>query len=170
MMQALSYKDITIKAKVSNFQKIEIKLKELDATLLGTDHQTDYYFNTDNGKLKYRNGTIEKLITHYDRIFVDGVEKTIVYRYDLNPTEAEIKELYKSGLIGVTRKSRKIFYLDHIKIHLDKLENGDQFIEIEAIDRDDKWTFDHLKKQCSDIQFKLGISDRDLIPTGYLTR
>ncbi len=168
-MQPLNYKDITVKAKTRNFESIELKLKELNATFLGTDFQTDYYFKTKKGKLKYRDCTIEKLITHYERIFEQGAERTIVYRYDLNPSEEQVGELYNSGLIGVIKKSRKIFYLEHIKIHLDELENGDQFIEIEAIDRDEKWTYDDLKKQCSNLRLKLEISDSDLIPTGYLT-
>lgn len=168
-MKPLNYKDITIKAKVNDLQVIEKRLVALDAFLIGTDHQIDYYFKTAKGKLKYSSGTIENLITHYERILVEGVEQTIVYRYDLNPSEKELKELFRLEQLGTTRKARSIFLLDHIKIHLDHLESGDQFIEIEAIDRKNKWTFSQLKKQCSDLQFKLGISDNDLIPTGYLT-
>lgn len=167
-MQPLNYQDITLKARVVNAESLESKLIALGATFLGTDSQTDYYFKTDKGKLKYREGTIENLITHYERLIIDGVERTHVYRYDLNPGEEELKKLFEGEQIGVTKKERKIFFIGHIKIHVDKLENNEQFIEIEVIDRENKWTFDHLKKECFDIQLKLGISDSELVPTGYL--
>lgn len=168
MMQPLNYQDITLKAKVADAKKLEDKLMAIGASFLGTDRQTDYYFATARGKLKYREGTIENLITHYERLLVDGVERTLVYRYDLHPGEDELKKLFEEKPIGITCKERKIFFLGHIKIHVDKLENNEQFIEIEVIDRENKRTFDHLKKECFDLQIKLGISNSDLIPTGYL--
>ncbi len=169
-MQPLPYKDITVKAKVDNLATIETQLTTLGAFFHGHDYQTDHYFKTHKEKLKYRAGTVEKLITHYERILVNDTEQTIVYRYDLNPTEDEVKKLFATETsIGVTKKERKIFFLEHIKIHLDKLENGEQFIEIEVIDRENKWTIDQLKNQCRDLQVKLQIPDANLIPTGYFS-
>jgi adenylate cyclase class IV len=168
-MQPLHYQDFTLKAKVDDLIRIEQQLIELQATFHGHDYQTDYYFRTAKGKLKYRAGKIEKLITHYERIFSGGLEETIVYRYDLNPTEAEIQKLLATQTqIGIVKKERKIFFIDDIKIHLDTLEDGKHFIEIEAIDREKKWTTDHLKNKCLELQMRLKIPDTDLIPTGYL--
>lgn len=168
-MKPLNYQDITLKARVENEEEVERKLLQLGANFLGTDHQTDYYFKTHRGKLKYRQGTIETLITHYERLRLDGVEKTRVYRYDVNPSPADLKILFRGVRIGITRKQRKIFTLDPIKVHLDCLENGTRFLEIEVIDRENKWSFDHLKNLCFELKEKLGISDNDLLPTGYLT-
>ncbi len=68
LMTALPYKDYTIKAPISNSEIIECVLKNIGALFIGTDHQTDLYFETPVGKLKLRQGTIENLITHYERI------------------------------------------------------------------------------------------------------
>src|SRR5689334_5975370 len=128
------YKDYTIKARISSSDLLGGKLKKLNARFHGTDQQTDTYFETSVGKLKLREGTIENLITHYERTFDDGAEKTQVFRYDVNPSQDEIEKLKSSHRqIGVVKKERKIFFMDHIKVHLDKLPNGDEFIEIEAI-------------------------------------
>ena len=100
-----------------------------------------------------------------------GFEKTIVYRYDLNPTSFQINELKsKFAAIGVVSKERKIFTLGNIKIHLDKLSTGEQFIEIEAIDREEKFSDADLKHQCHEMKLKLGITDSSLIRTGYLEK
>jgi adenylate cyclase, class 2 len=89
-MKPLAYLDYTIKAKLDSTERVEILLKSLHATLVGLDIQTDTYFETSKGKLKLRQGTIENLITHYERIVEDGFERTIVYRYDVNPTDKKL--------------------------------------------------------------------------------
>lgn len=170
-MTPLPYKDFTIKARVSNHEKIEKTLQSLNAEFIGTDFQTDHYFETEKGKLKWREAVIENLITHYERLHDSGIERTVVYRYDLNPSQNQIQELRQNHkLIGVTQKQRKIYQLHNVKIHLDKLPNDEEFIEIEAIDRDNKFSADELRTQCMEVMSKLGILESDLIQTGYLKR
>jgi predicted adenylyl cyclase CyaB len=164
----LNYKDFTIKARLKDLKKTEDILISLNARYVGEDAQTDYYFQTEKGKLKYRKGTIEHLITHYERAEIDGMEKTTVYRYDLNPSEEQIA-LLKAGhkLIGVVSKQRKIYRLNHLKFHLDTLPDGACFLEIEAIDLTDSFTEKELQDQCLRIWNMLGLSARDVIQTGY---
>ncbi|HEU5292508.1 MAG TPA: CYTH domain-containing protein, partial [Cyclobacteriaceae bacterium] len=133
------------------------------------DHQTDTYFQVDHGKLKLRQGTIENLITHYERTFENGAEKTQVFRYDVNPSQEEIEKLKSSHQqIGIVKKERKIYFINHIKIHLDKLPNGEEFIEMEAIDRLNQFSDEELKRQCLDLKDKLGINESEMVQTGYL--
>lgn len=166
-MNALLYKDFTIKAKVENWQEIELLVESLGAQRVGQDLQIDTYFKVDSGRLKLRQGSIENLITHYERIQENGIERTIVYRYDLNPTEEEKKILFKDqAVIGIVKKERLIFLLQPCKIHLDRLGNQD-FLEIEAIDREDKYSTEELKTFCFSLKDKLNIKDEDLLPTGY---
>jgi len=147
---------------------MEERLARLQATYIGLDAQTDYYFETPYGKLKRRQGTIENLITHYERVVVDGVEKTRVYQYDVNPTKEQIYSLERSHRqIGVVRKDRKIYLLNHVKIHLDQLPDGSCFVEVEAIDRSNNFTDRELKEQCLAMKMLLGIADSELVKTGY---
>ena len=168
MTTKLPYQDFTLKAKVSNPEKMEKILRELNASFVGTDFQKDIYFNAAKGKLKWRQGSIENLITHYERIDENGLERTVVYQYDLNPTHEQISKLYNDyKVIGFIEKERKIFYLGNVKIHLDKMKDNQTFIEIEAIDREGNQSTDKLRSQCLRIKEKLGIEDVDLIKTGY---
>jgi adenylate cyclase, class 2 len=169
MYRLADYKDFTLKATLASSMEMEKTLHKLGAKYLGADRQTDTYFNTPKGKLKLRQGTIENLITHYERIVENRVERTKVYRYDLNPSKAEIAKIHNDHeVIGIIEKERKIYFLDHIKIHLDSMKDGKTFIEIEAIDRNGSIPSDELRQQCMDVKEKLQIGDRDLIKTGYL--
>lgn len=148
---------------------MEDKLTLLKSRFLGVDVQTDTYFEVDRGKLKLRQGTIENLITHYERLHEGDAEKTSVYRYDINPTKEEIEKLKQTHLqIGIVKKERKIYFIDHVKVHIDRLPNGEEFIELEAIDRQNQFSNEELKRHCLDVKEKLGIHENDIIKTGYL--
>ena len=170
MTKKIAYKDFTIKAKVADFSSIENALQNLNPTFVGIDRQKDTYFKVPKGKLKLRQGTIENLITKYERVDVEGVEKTTVYQYDLNPTEEQISKIFREHeVIGIIEKERKIYFLGNIKIHLDKTRGDKTFIEIEAIDADDSKSAEELRRQCLGMKEKLGILDSQLTKTGYLS-
>jgi adenylate cyclase class 2 len=165
----LAYKDFTLKARLSDWVQTENLLIQLNARYDGADHQTDTYFKVEKGKLKWRKGNIENLFTHYERILENGLEKTVVYRYDLNPSDEEIKKLFSSyATLAVIEKERKIFFIDNVKIHLDKTKEEEMFVEIEAMDRNDSRSGQQLQQQCLDLKAALKIKDTELIKTGYL--
>ncbi|WP_196885096.1 hypothetical protein [Aureivirga sp. CE67] len=167
-MQKLNYKDFTVKAKISSLSEIEEKLKYLKAEYKGEDFQKDQYFQGDSGKLKLRLGNIENVIAHYQRIKEQDSEKTIVYRYDKNPSKEQIKELFeKHKKLAIIEKRRKIYILKNIKIHLDLLPNEEKYLEIEAMDFQNKFTNEELKRQCHQLLEELEIPKTNLIETGY---
>jgi adenylate cyclase class IV len=73
----------------------------------------------------------------------------------------------QQAVIGVVKKERVIYLLDTCKIHIDHID-GQSFVEIEAIDREGKFSMEELKSVCLALKEKLHISDRDLLATGYL--
>jgi adenylate cyclase, class 2 len=169
IMQQLLYKDFTIKAKCDNLEDVTSRLKALNATFQGIDEQHDTYFKTEPGNLKWRQGTIENLITHYERVKGTGVERTIVYRYDLNPSKEQIDQLYRDHeILGTVRKQRAIYWLENVKIHVDRLKDDRCFIELEAMDKHNAYSEEQLRSQCLSVKEKLNIHDVDLVGTGYL--
>ncbi|HWA34472.1 MAG TPA: CYTH domain-containing protein, partial [Cyclobacteriaceae bacterium] len=126
----LPYKDFTLKARADDLGVFEKILMASGGKFIGTDFQKDTYFKTGRGKLKLRQGNLENLITHYERVEEHGVERTIVYRYDPDPTIEEIQNLvYCHEELGVIEKERKIYYIGHVKIHLDTLPDKRMFVE-----------------------------------------
>ena len=170
MNKKIAYKDFNIKAIVTDRLTIERALVEMHATFVGVDKQKDTYFRVPKGKLKLREGTIENLITHYERVDEKGMERTIVYQYDLKPTAEQISKLHREHIIiGIIEKERKIYFLDNVKIHLDKTVNGKSFVEVEAIDSNDSMSMEQLRLQCLSVKDKLGIKDSELVKSGYLS-
>jgi adenylate cyclase, class 2 len=163
------YKDYTVKAALRDRSALIAKLESLNAEYVGTDRQTDFYFKTSEGKLKYRKGKIENLITHYVREFIDGTERTTVLRYDQDPTQEEIDLLFRDyEHIAAIEKERTVYLLSNIRIHLDQMNNGEQYVEIEAIDRSNVFSDVELAGQCMDLVNWLGIERTSIIKTGYL--
>ena len=164
----LSYQDVTLKARISDLKPVEEKLQTLAARWVGVDHQVDRYYQVPRGKLKWRKGTIENLITHYERLVIAGVEQTLVYRYEVNPDAQAIATLQQTYQeMGIVEKERSIYWIDQVKIHIDKVSSGELFLEIEAIDRSNTLPIEVLLHQCRQVQHQLGIPDADLIKTGY---
>ncbi|WP_421871646.1 CYTH domain-containing protein [Marinoscillum sp.] len=163
----MTYKDITLKARIDNPRELQRLLQDL-AEYKGLDHQVDTYFETTEGKLKWRQGTIENAIMHYERHQENGVERTTVYRYDQNPTRQAIDELKATQkAIGQIKKRRHIYFQNHLKIHLDQLPTGEHFLEIEAIDQSGMLSDELLLKECLNLKEQLRINDAQLIATGY---
>ncbi len=169
-MERLPYKDFTLKSQVEDLARLEEILIKSGSKFIGSDKQKDTYFETDRGKLKLRQGTLENLITHYERIEEDGIERTLVFRYDLNPTADAIQILFSDHkVIGVIEKERKIFYVGDVKVHLDTLPDKRMFVELEAIDRTDLVDAAVLRDKCGAVKEMLGIKDQHLVKTGYFT-
>jgi adenylate cyclase, class 2 len=162
------YRDCTIKIRLTDTPALLERLTELDAKFVGIDNQRDSYFKTNVGKLKLREGNIENLITHYTREAGKGVEYTRVIRYDVNPLREEIDRLRRDHeLIRTVNKERRIFFLENVKVHVDRIPGGEEFLELEAFDRTNEFTEAVLRSQCLHVLNLLNLASSEIIKTGY---
>ncbi len=167
----MSYKDFTSKVQVACQESLELKLTEIGAQFIREEVQQDYYFEVPNGKLKYRKSSFNSLITHYERIKVGNMEKTTVYRYDLNPSISEIQLLFDTTqLIGETIKTRKVYQFKNSTLHLDLPSTGCVFLEIEVKDFDGFKPEHELIAEANFVFQLLGISQDQYQETGYFSR
>ncbi len=165
------YKDFSVKAKCNNPAMLEKILLKNGAKFIGTDVQNDVYFNTAVGKLKLRQGNLENILIHYERAKANTLMQTRVYVFQANPDKKKINSLYGTReVIGEFKKERKIFFIDNVKIHLDKTDTNDYFIEIEAIDADGKFDTEYLQKQCEHYLSMLNIKEKDILADGYFKK
>ncbi|MCD4683717.1 MAG: class IV adenylate cyclase [Bacteroidales bacterium] len=160
--------NIEIKAYCSDPQFIETILHEKNAEFVGTDHQVDTYFNCSKGRLKLREGNIENALIQYNRDNIAGPKKSDVLLYKTKPGSGLKEILSKSiGIRVIVNKERKIFFIDNIKFHIDKVKGLGSFIEIEAIDKTGKMDQTKLFEQCQRYLTKFGIRETDLIDVSY---
>lgn len=160
--------NIEIKARCSNLERIRDILKSKNADFRGTDHQVDTYFKVSFGRLKLREGNIEKHLIHYDRENKIGPKQSLVILYKYNP-DHNLKEILTNslGIIAVVDKSREIYFIDNVKFHLDNVRGLGTFVEIEAIDEDGSIGIENLHEQCNYYLKLLNISREELLENSY---
>jgi len=159
--------NIEIKARCANPVIIRELLRSRNAEFRGTDHQTDTYYSVPDGRLKLREGNIENNLIFYNREDESGPKKSDCILYTPGDSTALKKILEKSlGIRTVVRKTREIWYLDNIKIHIDQLDKLGNFIEIEA-KQEGKLTEADLYSQCHKLLSEFGIKEEELVSGSY---
>lgn len=160
--------NIEIKAKTEKHPQIREVLKRHKADFKGTDHQIDTYFQVADGRLKLRQGSIEKSLIFYQREDQEGPKASHVSLY--HPQEdGELHALLGRalGIWKVVDKKREIYFVDNVKIHLDRVKGLGTFVEIEAIDSDGSMGEEKLLEQCNYFIQQFAIQERDLLSKSY---
>ncbi|MEZ5195731.1 MAG: class IV adenylate cyclase [Bacteroidales bacterium] len=164
----MSFLNIEIKAQCQNQETIEYILRKENAVAHGTDFQTDTYFKVNEGRLKLREGNIENALIHYHREDKPGPKNSQVVLYKALPDENLKRILTASiGVKVVVKKERRIFFIENIKFHLDKVEGLGTFVEIEAIDLEGNIGKEKLLEQCQRYLEKFKIKDDELVSISY---
>jgi predicted adenylyl cyclase CyaB len=164
----MNIKNFEFKARVDNLEQFENKLLALQPIFKGVDHQIDTYFNVQKGRLKLREGNIENSLINYDRENISGSKKSeiILYQHTPNPSLKNIL-IHQFGIKVIVDKKRKIYFINNVKFHFDLVENLGTFIEVEAIDANDEFTTEELKKQCDYYLAFFEINDDQIIDKSY---
>jgi predicted adenylyl cyclase CyaB len=160
--------NVEFKAKVDGIQTYEDMLKTLNPEFIGTDRQVDTYFNVARGRLKLREGNIEQALIHYDRADTAAAKTSQVLLYRSHPDRA-LKDILimHLGVKTVVDKLRRIYFIDNVKFHFDRVEGLGEFLEVEAIDNEGKFTREQLQAQC-DLYFSFfGLSASMLREKSY---
>ena len=145
----MNIRNFEFKARVDDIEKLENKLLALGPKFLGVDHQVDTYFNTGVGRLKLREGNIENALINYEMENIAGSKESTIVLYKHLPDPALKKILTaQMGVKVIVDKKRKIYFIDNVKFHFDRVEGLGEFMEVEAIDEDGSLGIDHIKAQC----------------------
>lgn len=164
----MSIKIIEFKAAIPDIGAAEEKLKTLSPLFKGEDHQIDTYFNVAIGRLKLREGNIENALIWYDRANDAGNKLSNVSLYRHQPSAA-LKDILTNanGIKAIVDKKRKIYFIDNVKFHFDKVEGLGEFMEVEAIDEDGSLGIDHIKAQCEHYARFFAIEQQHYISHSY---
>lgn len=139
-----------IKARCHDSSKLHRKLLELGADFKGEDKQIDRYFNVPEGRLKLRSGNIENSLIFYNRADDAEIRESSIYLEKLSPNNSLDKLLGAAlGTKIVVAKTRRIYFIENVKFHLDTVEGLGEFVEIEAIAKEGEASISELQGQCS---------------------
>ena len=164
----MNIKNFEFKAKVETLEKYENKLLTINPIFQGLDHQIDTYFNAQQGRLKLREGNIENSLINYDRQNISGSKESQIILYQHEPNLALKNILTRQlGVKIIVDKKRKIYFIDNVKFHFDIVENLGTFIEVEAIDSNNEFTIEQLKKQCDKYFNFFELTEQNIIDKSY---
>lgn len=157
-----------IKAHCHNLNNIRDIIRKLDHRFVGLDHQTDHYYHVPEGRLKLRNGSIEKNLIYYQRRNRKGPKLSRVKLCKIHDPDRLNALLSNAlGVKAVVDKEREIYFVGNVKIHLDTVKNLGAFIEIEAIDENELFTDEELQRQCEHLMIMFKINKNDLVSGSY---
>jgi adenylate cyclase, class 2 len=165
----MKHLNMEMKARCADPEKIRNILKEREADFKGLDHQIDTYFQVNQGRLKLRQGNIEKTLIFYQRENQKDIKQCDAIIIDF-PEAQQIKELLTraNGVLVVVDKKREIYFINNVKFHIDQVKSLGNFVEIEAIDEGGHIEKrEKLFKQCQEYLNLFGINDKDLIDCSY---
>lgn len=164
----MAHINIEFKAKATDITALEKKLQSLLPKYIGEDNQVDTYFNVKEGRLKLREGNIENSLIFYQRSNTAGAKQSDILLYQHHPDKT-LKDIltWVNGIKAVVDKMRKIYFIDNVKFHFDRVQGLGSFVEVEAIDSDGTIGVDKLKAQCAHYAAFFGIQPDDYIAFSY---
>ncbi|GAB4093468.1 class IV adenylate cyclase [Flaviaesturariibacter terrae] len=156
------------KAKTSRLDELEAALQARAPRFVGEDAQTDTYFNVPHGRMKLREGNIENSLIHYQRHNIAGAKQSDVLLYEHAPAP-RLKAILSTalGVKVVVDKRRRIYFVDNVKLHFDRVAGLGTFVEVEAIDLDGSIGIEKLQQQCREYAAFFGIEDGDYMSESY---
>jgi adenylate cyclase, class 2 len=164
----MSHTNIEFKAKASNIVALEEKLQALKPRFIGLDHQIDTYYHVTKGRLKLREGNIENALIWYERSDFAGAKQSDIILYKHAPDDALKSILEKlHGIKIVVDKKRKIYFVDNVKFHFDRVDGLGTFVEVEAIDADGSIGTEKLRQQCDYYASFFEIAADDFMEVSY---
>jgi adenylate cyclase, class 2 len=160
--------NVEFKARCADLDRARSTLLDLGASPPTLDHQIDTYFCVPHGRLKLREGTVEHALIHYARPDHAGPKRSDVTLYPTGPDASALKDAltYALGILVVVDKQREILWLDHVKLHLDRVRGLGTFLEVEAIARDGD-TEASLRARCDELLAALAVRPEDLVAGSY---
>jgi len=160
---------VEIKARCPNPEKVRRFLLEQQADFRGKDHQIDTYFKIEHGRLKLREGTIERSLIYYDRPNQLGPKDSHVSLSKMQTIPSGLRDVLHAaiGIKVVVDKKREIYFIGNVKFHIDEVPGLGTFVEIEAIGSPGIDAQADLLQQCQQYMAALDIKEDALVAHSY---
>lgn len=165
----MAFINVEIKARIDSADDLRDLLLVKNPRSMGTDHQVDTYFNTPNGRLKLRQGTIEKHLIFYERPNISGPKTSLVSLFKADENSDDLLNTLDMALGKkvVVDKQREIYYIDNVKFHIDQVKGLGSFMEIEARECAAYPDQKSLQEQCDYYMDYLKVKAQNLIHVSY---
>lgn len=161
-------RNIELKSRLLDLAAARQVARGLEAVETGTLRQTDTYFLCVHGRLKLRetDGHAPQLVWYRrpDQPRPKGSDYHLVAVAD--PAALKAALCGALGLRGVVQKTRELFLLDNVRIHLDQVDGLGAFLEFEAV-LDETHDEAHGHQQLDRLSHAFGLRPHDLLAQSY---
>jgi adenylate cyclase, class 2 len=165
--------------KVASKSLVELKARYEDlgkarallhgAETLGTIQQTDTYFALGDRRLKLRAiaGRPDGQLVYYERPDKGGVKESRVLLAHIEDANTVLEILRRSfPVLAEVRKTREIYMLQRVQIHLDDVKGLGRFIEFEKV-LETESARPQDREQLESLRRYFQIADEDLMASSY---
>jgi adenylate cyclase class IV len=125
--------NVEFKAELRDLALARTICRAIRATHIATLRQTDTYYRIPSGRLKKRECDGEPV----EYIYYDRANRSLPKLSLFNVfSERQARERYGEAELPIwliVRKTRELFIIDNVRIHLDRVDGLGEFIEFEAV-------------------------------------
>lgn len=162
-------RNIEIKAKISDWQKLYQLVIALSDTPEEILIQKDIFFPAQNGRLKLRifQDDHGELIYYQRENTIKAKESSYIIAKTTEPLAMQAALSKALGVVGIVEKKRLLYKTGQTRIHLDQVAGLGNFLELEYVlsPRED---IDIAKSLVADLMRYLEIASNDLVANAYI--
>jgi predicted adenylyl cyclase CyaB len=166
----MTRRNIEVKARLADPQAARAVAAARATRTPWTEEQTDVYFRVDaSGEERVKLRTSSRhgaQLIRYRRPEASGVRTSDYSLSPLAPAEVALTAVSLGAPILTVTKTREVFLVDNVRVHLDRVEGLGDFLELEAMvdpDHDDA----RCRVQVDELLQALGVSELDLVRASY---
>ena len=157
-----------MKARLAGLADARRAAEKLGARFEWIDEQVDRYYQVgDDGRVKLRTcGRAPAELIRYARPETAGVRASEYEVLPVRDAEAHACLVPKTPPVVVVRKTRELWLLDNVRIHLDTVDGLGTFLELEAVvgpSHDDA----RCHAQVQALLPAFGVTERDCVRASY---
>ena len=161
-------KNIEIKARITDYDKVKRLVEKLCHIPVHTEQQEDTFFNTTSGRLKLRETNGESAIMYYDRPNTfEPKQSDIALSFTKYPDTLKSVLVKSNGIRGIVKKERILYKYGQTRIHLDDVKGLGKFIELEVVLKENQ-SAQIGETIANDLMNKFDIKTTDLIDVAYI--
>jgi adenylate cyclase class IV len=162
-------RNVEVKARIVNVDALLSRARALADGPEQRIEQDDTFFACAHGRLKLRDfGDGCGELIHYERADAEGPKLSDYVRAPTSDPAALREALARAhGVVGRVRKSRWLLMAGATRIHLDRVEDLGDFMELEVVLRDDQSVADG-EAIAESLMAQLGIGDEQRLAGAYL--
>jgi len=161
-------RNVEIKAKVIDWEQMHHRAKTAAGGEPKILHQEDIFFNVPRGRLKLRTQNKMSELIYYLRENTSGPKQSSYLCLPVaNPAATRQILAVIHGERGIIRKTRWLYMAGQTRIHLDRVENLGDFLELEVVLRDDQTT-EMGAAIAGELMKKLQIKPDQLLDRAYM--